>query len=106
MIYDLLVSMSKSPVKGEGLRRLRWSASKKCLMAVLMVAVMAVSCFAFINDSDESEAAYADTVYVANTYSGITTLNDGDTVDYENSSNETASYVDGVLTLTNFRGTV
>ena len=56
--------MSKSPVKGRGLRRTWGSASKKCLMAALMVTVLAVSCFVLVNDSDESDAANAQHVRI------------------------------------------
>ena len=73
--------MSRSPVQGRGLRGLRSLTSKKVILtAVLMVAVLTVSCFVLMNEnSDESDAAYADSVWVngrnvtsGNTYSFTT----------------------------------
>ena len=57
--------MSRSPVQGGGLRGLRSLTSKKVILtAVLMAAVLAVTCFVVMGDSDESDAAYADSVWV------------------------------------------
>lgn len=56
--------MSKCPAQG-GLRTSRRPATKRCLVAVLMVSVMAVSCFVLLNDhTDESDAAYDNSVWV------------------------------------------
>ena len=57
--------MSRSPVEGEGLRGLRSLTSKKVILtAVLMVAVLTVSYFVVMNDSEDSDAVYADSVWV------------------------------------------
>ena len=56
--------MSKCPAEGGGLRSSRGSASKRCLVAVLMVSVLAVSCLVFINDSEDSSAANATEVRI------------------------------------------
>ena len=47
--------MSRSPVEGEGSRGPRSLTSKKVILtAVLMVAVLAVTCFVVVNDSEDS----------------------------------------------------
>ena len=57
--------MNRSPARSEGHRISRAPVFRKCLMAALMVAVLAVSCFVLINGhTDESDAAYADSVWV------------------------------------------
>ena len=57
--------MNRSPAQREGdLCRTRGPAFRKCLMAVLFVSVLAVSCLMLVNDSDESNAANATEVWV------------------------------------------
>ena len=95
--------MCKNPAEGKNDRGKRRILSGKCLMAVLMVAVMAVSCFVLINDSNDSSADNAQRVYLCrpDTSEDLIAkgyLEDGDT-DMWHDDNFSASYSGGVLHL-------
>ncbi len=95
--------MCKNPAEGKNDRGKRRILSGKCLMAVLMVAVMAVSCFVLINDSNDSSADNAQRVYLCrpDTSDDLTVkgyLEDGDT-DMWHDDDFSASYSGGVLHL-------
>ena len=100
--------MCKNPAEGKNDRGKRRILSGKCLMAVLMVAVMAVSCFVLINDSVDSSASLANTIYVSDRYGTMQALsNNGDPyIEYDEQHEivEAAEYAGGVLTLTDFNG--
>ncbi len=110
--------MSKCPAERECHRGMRALVSGKSLAAVLIVAVLAVSCFVILSGSNESEAADSpDRVYVANTYGGpveelqigspAVEYSDGEKAGYYNGYNKDGkTYSGGVLVLTNFRGTM
>ena len=92
--------MSKSPAKESGTRGV---LSVRCLMAVLAVAVMVISCFVILNDMDDSSAANAERVYLcrSGTGEGLTPagyLVNGDS-DMYHDSDFSASYSGGVLSL-------
>ena len=92
------------PAERKVFRSSRRISPKKCLAALLLVAVLAVSCCIILNGSGESEAANPpDVVHVANKWEYIDEIRAGETKDY--GEGETASYINGVLTLTNFSGT-
>ena len=48
--------MYTDPAEGRGLLELRSPTSVRCLTAILIVSVLAVSCFVLFDDSDESDA--------------------------------------------------
>ena len=92
--------MSKSPAKESGTRGV---LSVRCLMAVLAVAVMVISCFVILNDTDDSSAANAERVYLCRSGTGedLTPagyLVNGDS-DMYHDSDFSASYSGGVLSL-------
>ena len=92
------------PAERKVLRSSRRISPKKCLAALLLVAALAVSCCIILNGSGESEAANPpDVVHVANKRGSFDSIAAGETKDY--GGGETASYINGVLTLTNFSGT-
>ena len=92
--------MFKSPADVGDLRGTRKPSTKTVLMAALMISVLAITCIAIFSESEDSDAAYASSVWVNGTE---VTPNQSYSVS-NGISNATASYSrsTGTLTLTNF----
>ncbi len=90
--------MSRSPAQGKNDRGKRRIFSGKCLIAVLMVAVMAVSCFVLINDSDDSSAAATEVSLLSYYQSDMVTLTNGQSA-YGGDELWSASFTAGKLTI-------
>ena len=59
--------MFKSPADVGSLRRTRRPSAKTVLMAALTISVLAIACIAIFSESDDSDAAYASSVWVNGT---------------------------------------
>ena len=92
--------MFKSPADVGSLRRTRRPSAKTVLMAALTISVLAIACIAIFSESDDSDAAYASSVWVNGTE-----VTPSQSYSVSNGvANATASYNSstGTLTLTNF----